>query len=95
MTVSRLSLLHDSFRPRQGRAVRVGRVGRGDHERGRHLPPTAGVSRVRVVERPEPVNRAWYGELRRAESLDEIAAAGDSPLFQCGQHGVHRRETTG
>ena len=102
--------------PRSGQgkcgAVRVGRIGRGEHER-RLARPGCRVAllparrhrrgpgrllgrRARLGgEGAHPVDGTRDGELRRAEALDEVAAAAAAGVLERRQHRVDRREPPG
>src|SRR3954447_4824998 len=64
------------LRPLEDRSVGLGRIGRREHER-RGL--------VVVTLRAQALDRAGKRELRAAEALDEVPAAGDAD-------GLERRE---
>ena len=73
-------------RPSERRAVRVGRVGRGEGER---------VERRRIGEggeRPQAVDGGGCRELRRTEPLDEITAARVTGILEPRQDPVRLRE---
>ena len=68
------------------RAVGLRRVGGGEHDRRR---------RVVVALRAQALDRARQRELRAAEALDEVAAAGDAERLQRGERVVERGEAAG
>jgi hypothetical protein len=70
-----------ALRPRQGRAVRLGRIGGGEHERLRLLA-------FLRPQLPEPLDGATEGELRTAEALDEVAATAEPEGLECAQLAV-------
>ena len=69
--------------PLQRRAVGLRGVGGGEHDRRR---------RVVVALRAQPLDRARERELRAAEALDEVAAAGDADRLQRRQRVVEGAE---
>ena len=64
-----------ALRPRQRRAVGLGRVGGGEHER-------LLVVALAAAQLAEPLDRAGERELRPAEALDEVAAAADADRLE-------------
>ncbi len=70
--------------PRERRAVRVGRVGAGEHA---DLGPLA-----RLTQRTQALVGAGQGELGPAEPVDEVAAAQLARRLHRPEHRVHRRE---
>ena len=66
-------------RPRQRRAVRLGGVGGGEHER---------VVLVAGAELAQPLDRAGERELRAAEALDEVAAPAGADRLERAQLAV-------
>ena len=70
-----------ALRPRQRGAVRLRRVGRGEHERLRLLP----VARPQLAQ---PLDRAAERELRAAEALDEVAAPAEAERLERAQLAV-------
>src|SRR5215213_622850 len=72
--------------PRQRRAVRLRRVGRGEHERLRLLG--------RLL-RAQALDRTGKGKLGAAEPLDEVAAAGDAERLELCQLWVDGGEAAG
>ena len=80
------ALLVVALGPRQRRAVGLGRVGRGEHERRRRLV----VARLRA----QALDRARQRELRAAQALDEVAAPRDrraSPAARAGRRASRSR----
>src|SRR2546423_1856309 len=67
-------------RPRDRGAVRVGRIGGGEQK-------DAAVARASrgVADGTEPIDRARQRELRRPESLDEVAAPDAARLLECAE----------
>lgn len=78
------------LRPGQGGPVRVGRVGRCEDQ------GTGVGARLRTVpgggDGAEPVDRAVHRELRRPQSLHDVAPARLSVVLEDRQHPVRRRE---
>ena len=79
-----------AFRPRQGAAVRVGRIGRGEHHRLAHL----GIVGIDLARAAEAILGARPGELRRAAARDEVTAARASGFLHRLEHVVHRGEAS-
>ena len=67
----------DPVRPWQRCPKGICRVGRGEHQGESTRCPRnlfrLGSRRGGVVERAQPVNRTWHGELRRPETFDQVA----------------------
>ena len=63
-------------RPGKRRAVRLSRVGSGEDER---------FSVLGVAELAKPLDSAGKGELRAAETLDEVAATADADRLERAQ----------
>ena len=83
--------MRDAFEagPRDGRAVGIGRVGRGERD---------GAQRSRVGESGEfaqPVDGGGCRELRCSELLDDVPAPAVAGLLESGQHAVGLGEPAG
>ena len=76
------------LRPRQCGAVRLRRVRRRQHERLLRLT-------VLRLQFPQPLDGAAEGELRAAETLDEVAAAAEAERLERLQLTVDRAITAG
>ena len=74
-------------RPRQRRAEGVGRVDRGEH---RDLG-----DRRRLPKRAKPINCPGHGELRAAETGDEVAASHPAAVFEQFEHRIEPGEASG
>ena len=70
-----------ALRPRQRRAVRLCRIGCGEHER-------LGLLVLARAELAQALDRAGQRELRAAEPLDEVAAAADAERLERAQLAV-------
>ena len=82
-----------ALRPVERRAVRVGRIGRGEHHHvrlGGPRRPPGDVGGVR--QSTQPVDDRGRRKLRRAEPLDDIAAHRFAGFFEPGEHLVGQRE---
>ena len=75
--------------PAERGAVRLGRIGGGEHA---DAPGFVGGG---ILVRPEPVDGSRQRELGGTEPGDEPAAARPAGLFERAQHGVHARESAG
>src|SRR6185503_15519762 len=81
-----LAVLRIALGPRQRGAVGLGRVGRGEHDRGRLLTRAG---------RAQPLDRAGERELRAAETLDEVAATAGAERLELRERVVEDREAAG
>ena len=75
------------FRPIQRRAVRIGGIGRAEHDDFGFVGP--------IAQRSQQVERAGHRELRRAEAGDEIPAPDASRFFHSLQHRIDHAEAAG
>ena len=75
-----------STRPRDRRAVRLGRIGGGEHE---HVALVDRARRVRA-KLAQPLDRTGQRELRTAETLDEVPAPADAERLERAQLAVDR-----